>query len=115
MVIGDTVFYTLEEPWRGNLKSVSCIPKGTYKVTPHNWAGAKGFRFTKVYHVNDVPNREGILIHTGNTTADIEGCILIGMSRGKIGRVPAVKQSRLAITALRDIIGNNSFTLTIED
>lgn len=115
LIIGDTILYTLEEPWRGNLRSVSCIPKGKYKVVPHNWADRKGLRFSRVWHITNVPNRDAILIHTGNTTADIEGCVLVGLTRGKIGRVPAVMQSRLAISKMRDIIGQNGFTLTIED
>jgi hypothetical protein len=115
LFVGNEVFYTLEEPWKLNKKGISCIPKGTYKVTPHNWAGHPRFRFNRVWHINDVPNRSSILIHTGNTTADIEGCILVGMSRGAIGKKTAVLNSRLAMSKLRDIIGQNDFTLTIED
>lgn len=115
LFIGDTVLHTLEEPWRMNQVGISCIPKGVYQCVPHNWDKNAKFRFSKVWHITNVPNRTAILIHTGNTTADIEGCVLVGLNRGFIGKVPAVLQSRLAIAQMRAIIGNNGFTLTIED
>lgn len=105
--------YTLEEPWKENQRNISCIPTGVYRCTPHN-----GTRFKDVWRLESVPGRSAILIHAGNTTKDIEGCILVGMSHGelrtkKFGNLRAVLSSRKAINLLRKHIGKNSFTLTI--
>lgn len=63
----------LELPWRNNERKVSCIPEGAYKLVRRNSA-----RFGDHFHVVDVPNRTFILIHHGNYTSDIEGCLLVG-------------------------------------
>jgi hypothetical protein len=80
---------------------------------PHN-----GPRFKDVWRLESVPGRSAILIHAGNTTQDIEGCILVGMNHGELqskgfGNLRAVLSSRKAINLLRRHIGKNSFTLTI--
>lgn len=90
---GETLCYTLEEPWRQNERKVSCIPEGRYYCVPHN-----GAHFKNVWHVTGVPNRDAILIHAGNTLADTEGCILVGLSPSPNG----VAQSQAALAKLRE-------------
>ncbi len=107
--------YTLEEPWRNNQKGISCIPAGNYMVTPHNWAGKTGFKFSRCWHVNNVAGRSAILIHSGNTTDDIEGCILVGFAQGTLKNKKAVLQSVKAINFMRERIGNKGFELQIID
>lgn len=92
---GEHLCYTLELPWLANQRNVSCIPKGIYGVVQHNGAKYKG-----VWRLLDVPNRDGILIHAGNTKKDTEGCILVGIGENRFG----VTESRKAIEMLRDII-----------
>jgi hypothetical protein len=107
--------YTLEEPWLDNRPQVSCIPPGEYRCVPHNWGvGDNRFRFSRVWHVTNVPGRQAILIHSGNSTADIEGCLLVGLRQGKIGQMDAVLDSKKAIDILRSIIGEREFTLVIK-
>lgn len=72
---GDEIF-TLELPWLDNQKDVSCIPAGTY-TCQLLWSN----RFQKIMpRLLFVPERDGILIHPGNTEANTEGCILVGTS-----------------------------------
>ena len=74
---GKRLFYcvTLELPNRGNAKGISCIPEGIYTVS--RLESSNAFKYAH-YHVQGVPNREGIKIHVGNYTRQIEGCILPG-------------------------------------
>jgi hypothetical protein len=75
----DLSLYTLEDPWRDNQKGISCIPVGTYRCI-----FSMSQRFQKLMpELLNVPGRTGIRIHAGNTTADTEGCPLVGMSRDR--------------------------------
>lgn len=111
----DVKLYTLEEPWRDNRRKVSCIPAGEYTCVPHNWDISKKYKFSCVWRVEHVPNRDAILIHSGNTIKDIEGCILVGIQRGVVDGLRAVTGSRAAVDILRKIIGEKPFQLTIKN
>lgn len=68
---------TLELSWKQNQHQISCIPKGTYHVEKR-----KSAKFGEHFWIKDVPNRDMILIHSGNFAAgnhvDILGCIMVG-------------------------------------
>lgn len=72
---GDEIYRckTLELPWKDNQRQKSCIPTGEYNVIART-----SQKFAKHYHIQDVPNRDYILIHTGNYHTQILGCILVG-------------------------------------
>lgn len=73
---GEIAFHcvSLELPWRGNQPNVSCIPVGDYLV-----GSATSPKFGKgTMRLTGVPGRSHILIHPGNFTHEIEGCILLG-------------------------------------
>lgn len=72
-------FCTLELPWKDNQRRVSCIPEGKYQVIPHHSP-----KFGSCFWLQDVPNRSEILIHPGNFTSQILGCILPGTAHAHL-------------------------------
>lgn len=108
---GKPEFVTLEEPWRDNQRSISCIPTGAYIVKP-----VKSPRFGNTYEVTKVPDRSHILFHAGNTLNDTQGCILLGMQYGKIDGKSAIVRSKDAFGLfLNNLLGQNDIVLEIID
>lgn len=100
--------YTLENPLRETSLD-SRIPIGTYLCKPFS-----GNKYKDVYEVCDVPGRSYILFHQGNFERNTLGCILVGRGSGMLNDEPAVTSSRPALQDLRDLIGQQEFTLEIK-
>lgn len=95
---------TLELPWKDNEKKISCIPEGHYvckRTLLRKTTG--GLVIPVTYEVQDVPNRDGILFHVGNSTKDTNGCILVAKSFGP------------GDTILESRIGFDAFIVMTED
>jgi len=75
---GERMCDTLENPYINNERNISCIPVGKYKVRIR-LASESASRDYLHLLVEDVPNRDYILFHRGNTAKDTSGCILVGM------------------------------------
>ena len=76
---GERICDTLENPFINNERNISCIPEGEYKVRlrlPRESATREYLHLL----VQDVPNRDWILFHRGNTSKDTSGCILVGLN-----------------------------------
>ena len=75
---GERMCDTLENPYINNERKISCIPEGEYKVRLRT-AKESGSRDYLHLLVQDVPNRDWILFHRGNSAKDTSGCILVGL------------------------------------
>jgi hypothetical protein len=92
---------TLENPELNNVKNISCIPEGQYSVRLRT-ARESATRDYLHLLVQDVPNRDYILFHIGNSPKDTSGCILVGIGR----KQDFVSNSRLAMDLLMKEILN---------
>ena len=110
---GELFCDTLENPWKNNQRSISCIPDGEYDVRlrlPRESASRDYIHLL----VKEVPNRDWILFHRGNTAKDTSGCILVGQG----SKHNAVQNSRLAMDLLiKEIInlGGEDIKLIIKN
>ena len=75
---GEKMCDTLELPYKDNKRSISCIPAGEYQARLR-YPRESGSRDYLHILVKDVPNRDYILFHRGNTAKDSRGCILVGL------------------------------------
>lgn len=119
-IVNGKVFRSLELPDRGNQRNISRIPAGEYDVEyvrtrrPHS-----GRWFS--YWIKDVPDRSGILVHSGNWAGDrlkglkshSWGCILLGQSVGTLGGQRALISSRPAVYAFNEAMRHGPGKLTI--
>ncbi len=101
----------LERPWLNNQRSISCIPEGTYDCA--YLAKSASGKYTSVYHIQDVKDRSGILIHAGNFVSHTTGCLLPGLRKGTLQGNLAVLSSKRALAKLLTEFDKQDFTLTI--
>ena len=110
---GERFCDTLELPYRDNLRSISCIPAGQYKVRMRYPRESASRNYLHLL-VQDVPNRDYILFHRGNTAKDTKGCILVGQG----SQQNIVHNSTLAMDLLlKEIIflGGENINLIIKN
>lgn len=122
---------TIERPWiknpagPGGMPRQSCVPEGEYRLIQHS-----GGAFQRVwalvnpdlgvwYQPGCMPagqkwGRSAILIHAGNRVRDVVGCIAAGRKHAPWSNGEnSVRDSQLAINALRGVIGTGEHAITI--
>jgi hypothetical protein len=105
------IIRTIERPWLGNKPNVSCYPEGIYLA---KWIerSASG-KYKRVWHIQNVPKRSGILWHIGNLVRQSLGCTLPGLKHGFLGGLPAVLNSGAGLRAMRRELEGQDFLLVV--
>jgi hypothetical protein len=93
---GTLVCYTIELPWLGNQRRISCIPEGEYllqlRFSP---------KFKWHFLLMDVPGRDLILIHPANDAKlELLGCIAPVTKNTGIGKGSASRKALAKLKAL---------------
>lgn len=112
--------YTLEDKYRQvdgkpvsewKIHKQTAIPKGTYKLI----VAMSQRKKILTPRLVDVEGFSGILIHSGNISADSEGCVLIGDTKKKdfVGKSKAAFD-RLMSVLIPTIANKEDITITIE-
>lgn len=116
LTIGDGLhppLWTLEEAWRDNQATISCIPPGSYRAVPHGWHG-EPVKKPQTWEVVDVPGRQGILMcHVGNDVDDTEGCGLVGLGLMIEKDRAVLLDSAAGLAVMRQLLGAQGFDLQV--
>lgn len=96
---------TIEQEWRYNMTSNSCIPAKEYGVSKYTSS-----KHGECLIVEGTEPRTGILIHKGNFSEQSEGCIIVGLTHSDINLDQSmdVKHSSEALEKLMAIVENES-------
>ncbi len=102
---GIFICYAIEDETRAvKVKGETAIPEGTYKVGLRHSPKFSPKTGHGMLWVKDVPGFEFILIHTGNTDDDTEGCLILGNRIGQLNGQRAVLDSSVAYRRLYPIV-----------
>lgn len=97
-ILEDVDRHLTSDTLQNKVHGKTAIPAGTYEI-----AVTFSTRFNKPLPLLlNVPGFEGIRIHPGNTSADTEGCLLPGTTKGP----DKVLNSRIAFDKLFTVIRN---------
>lgn len=97
----------------------TAIPVGTYELSMRHispkYSKKKAFAFTGgvMPRLLNVPGYEGVLIHSGNTAADSEGCILVGENKA-VGKVLNSMTTFKALWSVLNQRKSEPITITVQ-
>ena len=127
MVVGDLELWTIEKPWvpgehKGGKGFESCVPDGHYNLMPYTrqngdsvlalMNNSLGVHLWK----EDGPGRYAILIHVGNWSDDVVGCIAPGTGRVIANNRVMVTSSKAALTKFHEFLPvDDQHTLSIHN
>lgn len=116
--------HTLELPWRDNTPNMSCIPAGEYvirfiKLRRNRYIGG----INRMYWVEKVGGRSGILLHAGTFAGDALlkylknsfGCPLLGMTTGIYKKQKAIFRSQEAVRKFHKVMGKKPARLIVKE
>jgi hypothetical protein len=110
-VDGVMICKTLELPWKGNQRGISCIPEGTYEVVREEKSAHHEYPHFRILNVKE---RDGILVHKITYVSGLKGCVGVGEFKDLNGdNVPDIINSGINLQHLYDIMPDK-FTLEIK-
>lgn len=101
---------SLENPWEDNARNESCIPAGEY-ICQFMQSARFG---CKMYQVQNVSGRFGILFHAFNFVIETDGCIGLGEKIGYINGKKCLIDSRDAMMKFEGFMLGERFKLVIK-
>jgi hypothetical protein len=104
--VDGTGLFTCENRWLDNRENISCIlPEPGDQEMVYDLVRDTTGRFQH-YRFLDVPGRDAVEIHVGNTDLDTRGCVLVGTGMGWINERVAVTNSNAAVAILHSKLGD---------
>jgi len=104
----EAVCLTMEPPDNDNIKNASCIPEGSYLLQRKT-----SRKFGLTFAVREVPGRNNIIFHAGNTPKDTKGCILLGSRFGTLKGQVAILESRVAVQKFMKLLNRVDNTVLV--
>lgn len=102
--------HTLEPADMLNKANVSCIPAQQYICQR-----VRSPKFGNTFEIMNIPGRSHVLFHSGNTADDTLGCILLGLTVGRLKGQRAVLNSGKTFSVFMATMSKESkFHLTIK-
>lgn len=102
--------YTLEPADMLNKANVSCIPAQQYICKR-----VQSPKFGDTFEITNVPGRSHVLFHSGNISDDTLGCILLGLTVGKLkGQRAVLNSGKTFSTFMLTMLNESKFHLTIK-
>ena len=111
LICDQTFCVTLEPCDKENKPFESSIPAQQYSckriISP---------KFGETFKICNVPNRDSVLLHSGNEVEDTLGCVLLASSYGKLHEGRAILNSGKTFQSFMEVMQNwNAFNLTIKE
>jgi hypothetical protein len=105
------IIKAIERPWLNNRQNISCYPEGVYicKWLERSSSG----KYRRVWHVQNVNGRSGILWHAGNLVRHSKGCTLMGLKHGRLAGMSAVLSSVAGLNRMRRELAGKDFILVV--
>lgn len=98
---GIAICATIELPWKNNSARISCIPEGRYPLIKRYSP-----KFKNHYLLENVPDRQYILIHPANNALiELKGCI------APVSIITGIGQGSLSVKAMQAIHSHLSTAL----
>ena len=126
LTVNGVSLHTIERPWipshPGGKPFSSCVPAGTYKLVPHTRSNGDQVvalvnpGMAVYYQSSDRPTDAGrylILIHSGNWSTDVVGCIAPGVDRATSAQGVMVTKSRVAMRLIMEYIAGDPAEIEI--